>query len=553
MGKNYLTNELDHIQWTENLPSGCDVELEVCVADDYADFENYISPPAFFGPTGGGNFTTPAGQALPSGKTGRYAMVRATLTGNGTDTPSLSDIQLTCNAGSDTGSRTIRTQYDEAGNILRITTIDDLGVSEDVRDDAGWSAPDRINTLNQIMRQDVGGDTWTFSYDGNGNMTGKTNGVDTWTYTWNDENRLIRVQGPGSVDVTYAYDKIGRMMSRDDGSDLTNFLWDEFDCIREQTGMSTTTYCIPEGVLTSFIRDGDRFDVHTDHVMSVRMVTDENGDVVLRREYAAWGGELAGNFDNVPGGFHYGFVGGLGCRQDPTAGLVYMRARWFDPQLQRFISRDPIGLNGGSNLYAYAGNNPTTGVDPSGLEYRKVAEGDMYQETREWGGLWRKTFKLHWEVWYDDCSGTANLYTKVTNLTMIKQKIDVDFDIYKGTRGSWSSTKGEFIHPKRGRMTFETRTSPLPADIRGAHISRPLELSPGETESAGASNLPIGVNADAVSGGINVHVPQYSEDIPTGQGGNMHHTVTNSNFGIRGTFMFGQEVQPAASIYGQRH
>jgi len=80
----------DRIQWTENKPSGCDVELEVCVADDYAEFEDFVSPPAWFGPTGGGNFTTPAGQDLPSGKTGRYAMVRATLTGTGSATPTLS-------------------------------------------------------------------------------------------------------------------------------------------------------------------------------------------------------------------------------------------------------------------------------------------------------------------------------------------------------------------------------------------------------------------------------------------------------------------------------
>jgi RHS repeat-associated protein len=357
----------DHIQWTENLPSGCDVELEVCVADDYADFENYISPPAFFGPTGGGNFTTPAGQALPSGKTGRYAMVRATLTGTGSATPTLSDIQLTCNAGSDTGSRVIRSLYDEAGNILRITTIDDLGVSEDVRDDAGWSSGDRINTLNQIMRQDVGGDTWTFSYDLNGNMTGKTNGVDTWTYTWNDENRLVRVQGPGSVDVAYSYDLAGRMMTRDDGT-VTTFTWDDFSCVREQTGMSTTTYCIPEGVLRSFIRDGDRYDCHTDALGSVRLVTDDNGDVIARLEHSAFGSQLASSDDNVPGGLPYGFVGSLGVRFDSVTGLHYMRARWYDPTLGRFISKDPIGLAGGINRYCYAANNPTRYADPFGLK-----------------------------------------------------------------------------------------------------------------------------------------------------------------------------------------
>lgn len=141
---------------------------------------------------------------------------------------------------------------------------------------------------------------------------------------------------------------------------------DGFDCIREVTGGSDTTYCIPEGQLMSFIRDGDRYDVHCDALLSIRMVTDENGDIVLRREFGAFGGELAGNFDNVPGGLDYGFVGGAGCRKDPSSGLVYMRARWFDSGLGRFISRDPIGLEGGPNLYAYVDNSPANEIDPLG-------------------------------------------------------------------------------------------------------------------------------------------------------------------------------------------
>ena len=385
MGKNYLTSELDRIQWTENLPSGCNVELEVCVADDYAEFEDFVSPPAWFGPTGGGNFTTPAGQALPTGKTGRYAMVRATLTGNGSATPTLSDIQLTCNAGSDTGSRVIRTRYDEAGNILRITTIDDLGVSEDVRDDVGWSSGDRINTLNQIMRQDVGGDTWTFSYDLNGNMTGKTNGVDAWTYTWDSlDGRLTRVQGPGGVDVAYGYDYFGRMISRDDGVEVTSFVWDGHQMIRETTGMSTTTYCIPERQLTSFIRDGDRFDVHLDALDSVRMVTDNTGTVVARFDYDAFGNELPGGFDNVPGGMAYKFVGGLGCRTDFATSLVYMRARHYDPTRGRFVSRDVTGLQGGVNLYTYASNAPQIFSDSLGLRNDTPTGG-----TPVGGGIYR--------------------------------------------------------------------------------------------------------------------------------------------------------------------
>jgi uncharacterized protein RhaS with RHS repeats len=48
-------------------------------------------------------------------------------------------------------------------------------------------------------------------------------------------------------------------------------------------------------------------------------------------------------------------------------GLYYYRARWYDAQVGRFISEDPIGFNGGDiNLYAYVKNNPVNAIDPSG-------------------------------------------------------------------------------------------------------------------------------------------------------------------------------------------
>ena len=50
-----------------------------------------------------------------------------------------------------------------------------------------------------------------------------------------------------------------------------------------------------------------------------------------------------------------------------AGGLTYMRNRWYDPQTGRFLTQDPIGLAGGVNLYAYAGNNPIAYTDPFGL------------------------------------------------------------------------------------------------------------------------------------------------------------------------------------------
>jgi len=52
---------------------------------------------------------------------------------------------------------------------------------------------------------------------------------------------------------------------------------------------------------------------------------------------------------------------------DEGNNLYYMRARYYDANLGRFISEDPIGFDGGLNLYAYVGGNPIMAVDPLGL------------------------------------------------------------------------------------------------------------------------------------------------------------------------------------------
>jgi RHS repeat-associated protein len=56
--------------------------------------------------------------------------------------------------------------------------------------------------------------------------------------------------------------------------------------------------------------------------------------------------------------------------------LSYYRARWYDPAAKRFISEDPIGLDGGINLYAYVGNNPINLVDPDGTKDEEVTIAD---------------------------------------------------------------------------------------------------------------------------------------------------------------------------------
>jgi len=60
------------------------------------------------------------------------------------------------------------------------------------------------------------------------------------------------------------------------------------------------------------------------------------------------------------------YAGQVGIQAEGN-NLYYMRARYYDANLGRFISEDPIGFDGGLNLYAYVGGNPIMAVDPLGL------------------------------------------------------------------------------------------------------------------------------------------------------------------------------------------
>ena len=71
----------------------------------------------------------------------------------------------------------------------------------------------------------------------------------------------------------------------------------------------------------------------------------------------------------------FGWVDAHGA--DADTGLLYMRQRWYDPTLQRFISRDPIGLRGGANLYGYCLGRPHSAVDPMGLSFRVLGPADL--------------------------------------------------------------------------------------------------------------------------------------------------------------------------------
>jgi RHS repeat-associated protein len=103
-----------------------------------------------------------------------------------------------------------------------------------------------------------------------------------------------------------------------------------------------------------------------DHLGSTSALTNADGSVVEQKQYEPF---VNGGGSSLT---RYGFTG---RETDDVTGLIYYRARWYDPAQGRFMTEDPIGIAGGLNAYAYVANNPLSFADPSGLSLETFLNG----------------------------------------------------------------------------------------------------------------------------------------------------------------------------------
>jgi RHS repeat-associated protein len=216
-----------------------------------------------------------------------------------------------------------------------------------------------VTTRNYAV--DVAATGASYTYDPNGNLTSKTEGSDTWAYTWNAENQLTKVE-KNSVEVArFAYDPIGRRVEKAAGGVTTSYTYDGHDILREARGAALLKFVHGEDVdePLAFEDGASLFVLHADALGSVVKVTDAAGAVTSTRQYDGWGNQQLGTTE--PG---YAFTG---REWDPETRLYYYRARYYDPKIGRFVSEDPIPFVDGPNPLSYVGNNPATFRDPLGL------------------------------------------------------------------------------------------------------------------------------------------------------------------------------------------
>ena len=108
-------------------------------------------------------------------------------------------------------------------------------------------------------------------------------------------------------------------------------------------------------------KSGEVYRILTDHLGSVRLVVRlSDGAIAQELSYDPWG---AVEKDTNPGFQPFGFAGGI---YDPDTRLVRFGVRDYDPAIGRWTAKDPSGFAGGTNLYAYAGNDPVNLIDLTG-------------------------------------------------------------------------------------------------------------------------------------------------------------------------------------------
>jgi RHS repeat-associated protein len=274
------------------------------------------------------------------------------------------------------GTEITNYEYDLLGRVAKVTQPDGSTVTYEY-DSMGNRTSETGSNGTTHYQYDAQGKLveageMRFAYDNVGNLVSKKDKTRSITYRYDDENRLLEVNS-GKNKIQYSYDGEGNRVRRELNGRVTNYLNEtvmEMPQVVAEYGASgnMSHYLLGQSRVGKRNANGEAVYFLEDHLGSTRYVVDATGKVLSRYSYSVFGvPKLTEGQPETEASY-------TGESWDPEANLLYLRARYYDPELGRFLSPDP---NPGSpsspetfNQFVYVSNDPVNHTDPLGLQMR---------------------------------------------------------------------------------------------------------------------------------------------------------------------------------------
>ena len=285
-----------------------------------------------------------------------------------TDTYEYDELNQLVRENSQTQNKTIVYRYDLGGNLLEMKeyayTTESVVLDTPVKTETGIYDSVWRDKLLQWNGENM-------TYDAIGNMLSRG----TTTYTWTQGRKLSGVENGKSI--KYFYDHTGARTKKIVDGVTTEYRMagELLVSEKEDTGKTVWYKYDSNARLISMITGGKTY-IYVRNVQNdIVGLLNSNGDMVVEYVYDSWGNVLSitGSEKDTVGQinpFRY-----RGYYYDSETGMYYLKERYYDPKLRRFISADNyiIGSNEIlANLYTYCANNPVNNYDPSGQLLKKI-------------------------------------------------------------------------------------------------------------------------------------------------------------------------------------
>ncbi|BDO42095.1 hypothetical protein CELD12_15850 [Cellulomonas sp. NTE-D12] len=231
----------------------------------------------------------------------------------------------------------------------------------------GYDSAGQVTTRTAAAASDgTPGQVTSYTYNALGQRTGATTGDQATAYAYDQTGKLTSLTDPTGATSTYTYEASGLRSTTTTAAGTQRFVWDSTATVPELLSDGTHQYVYGVGStpLAQVNADNSVDYLHTDQTGSVRSVTDHSGNVVADSDYSPYGTPTDINDAPVSAVTPFGYAGQY---TDPT-GLLYLRARYYDPTTGQFLTIDPL-LATTHQPYAYTPGNPLQLTDPLGLDW----------------------------------------------------------------------------------------------------------------------------------------------------------------------------------------